>query len=151
MSFRKGFHLKKIIVLLFVLQTLAASSLRAQDASGNMLDDSIQDMTVVLGSGLFGAIMGLSTLSFVDRPADHLKNISMGGAIGVIIGVSIVIFSQANRSVLSDNHSMLPSDRTFLDQQKWAYFDHLEWQKSMLNPTSGQKSTIDSFQLKFTF
>jgi hypothetical protein len=45
-----------------------------------------------------GAILGLSTLSFVDEPGDHLKNILFGGAIGLIIGVAVVAYSQAQGS-----------------------------------------------------
>ena len=52
----------------------------------------------VAGLGAFGAVLGLSTLSFVDEPGDHLKNIVTGGAIGIIIGVGLVAFNQATKS-----------------------------------------------------
>lgn len=40
---------------------------------------------VVLLSGLGGAILGLSTLSFYDEPQDHLRNIALGGAVALIV------------------------------------------------------------------
>ena len=73
----------------------------AQDESGTstgILDESVQDLTVVLGSGVVGAVLGLSTLSFVDEPKDHFKNVAIGGAIGIVVGVGIVIFGQATKS-----------------------------------------------------
>lgn len=74
--------------------------LRAQDSagSGSFVDESILDLGIVLGAGAAGAILGLSTLSFVETPKDHLKNIAIGGAIGIVVGVGIVVFSQASRS-----------------------------------------------------
>ena len=69
-----------------------------QGPSGDLVDESLRDITIVLGTGAVGAVLGLSTLSFVDEPKDHLKNISIGGAIGIVVGVGVVIFSQATRS-----------------------------------------------------
>jgi len=45
--------------------------------------------------GVGGAILGLSTLAFVKEPQDNLKNIAIGGAVGIILGVGIVAFSHA--------------------------------------------------------
>ncbi len=71
----------------------------AQDEAGNALvDETLQDLTIVLATGAVGAVLGLSTLSFVDKPKDHTKNIAIGGAIGIVIGVGVVIFSQATKS-----------------------------------------------------
>jgi hypothetical protein len=90
-----------LILLSAILLTQAPSTL-AQDAGskqdGSIVDDSVRDISVVLGAGAVGAILGLSTLSFVETPSDHLKNISIGGAVGIIIGVGVVIFSQATRN-----------------------------------------------------
>lgn len=71
--------------------------LRAQEDKGSF-DESLQDLTLVMGSGAVGAILGLSTLSFVDKPKDHFKNVAIGGALGIVIGVGIVIFGQATKS-----------------------------------------------------
>lgn len=87
-----------VLILVFMTTSL---QLRAQDdggSSGGIVDDSLRDITVVLGTGAAGAILGLSTLSFVEVPKDHLKNIAIGGAIGVVVGVGIVVYSQATKS-----------------------------------------------------
>ena len=43
-------------------------------------------LTNIVFSGLAGAVLGLSTLSFYGRPQDKLNNIGVGFAIGVIGG-----------------------------------------------------------------
>ena len=53
---------------------------------------------IVMGGGLAGAVLGLSTLSFVDKPNKHTKNILVGASLGIIAGVAVVIFNQANKS-----------------------------------------------------
>lgn len=40
----------------------------------------------ILLSSLGGAVLGISTLSFYDRPQDHLSNVAIGGVIGVVLG-----------------------------------------------------------------
>ncbi|MBF0367683.1 MAG: hypothetical protein HQK50_19085, partial [Oligoflexia bacterium] len=59
--------------LLLLLSTLPLSKSYAQtDAtSTNALSQPITDLSIVLGCGLGGAVLGLSTLSFVDRPSKH--------------------------------------------------------------------------------
>ena len=44
-----------------------------------------------------GAVIGLSTLSFVEEPGDHLNNILVGAALGIIGGVAFVGYSTANK------------------------------------------------------
>jgi hypothetical protein len=86
------------------MMAMTSFGVLADDEKGSgLLDDSVRDMTTVFASGAAGAVLGLSTLSFVDTPSDHLKNISVGGAIGIVIGVSIVVFNQAGKSVLTKN------------------------------------------------
>ena len=73
----------------------------AMGQAGNestMVDNSIQDISTVAAIGAGGAILGLSTLSFVEDPKDHLKNVLIGGSIGIIIGVGVVAFKQASMS-----------------------------------------------------
>ena len=65
---------------------------------GDILQETMTDMYIVAGSGLGGAVLGLSTLSFVEEPSEHLKNIIVGGAIGIVIGVGVVAWRQANKS-----------------------------------------------------
>lgn len=85
------------ISLVFVF-TCAPSQVLAQDAKGDLVSQSIQDAMIVGGAGLGGAILGLSTLSFVEEPSEHLKNILVGGAVGIIVGVGLVAYMQATKS-----------------------------------------------------
>ena len=98
-------RLQKLATMMIIfLLAINTTSVFAQEdkGAGGFVDDSIQDMSIVLGAGAAGAILGLSTLSFVETPSDHTKNIAVGGAIGIIIGVSVVILSQASRTSLAE-------------------------------------------------
>lgn len=98
----------------------AVGSIQAEEA--DILAETKQDMLVVAGLGGAGAILGLSTLSFVDEPKDHLKNIVVGGAIGVIIGVGVVAWMQASKSQNDFNSAAFaPSDRTFQTHSRLAW------------------------------
>ena len=57
---------------------------------------------------------------FVEEPKDHLKNILVGGAIGVIIGVGIVAYKQASvsKEVFYEGAQISPDFRT-LDRTAW--------------------------------
>ncbi len=57
-----------------------------------------QDLIIVAGAGVGGAILGLSTLSFYDKPSKHVPNIWTGAAIGVIVGVIFVAYNGATRN-----------------------------------------------------
>ena len=50
------------------------------------LSGTRRQLAVIVFSGLGGAVLGLSTLSFYGRPQDHLPNIAIGFALGVIGG-----------------------------------------------------------------
>lgn len=99
-----------LVVLIVAISLLAPSSKVSAQEAGNagLLDESLQDLTVVFGTGAVGAILGLSTLSFADQPKDKLKNVAIGGAVGVVIGVGIVIFGQASRSQNSITKTTAP-------------------------------------------
>jgi hypothetical protein len=100
MMFKKYFSLLLIAVSLVSMQPVfgAGAAPSATEESTGLIDDSIRDITIVISSGVVGAVLGLSTLSFVDKPSEHLKNVAIGGAVGIVIGVGAVIFNQASRS-----------------------------------------------------
>ena len=90
---------KNISCFLLVMTLLASSSFGyAQTSTDDFAEESLQDARLVAWSGLGGAILGLSTLSFVDDPSDHLKNVYVGAAIGVVLGVGLVAYLQANKA-----------------------------------------------------
>ncbi len=111
----------------------------------DLLDDSFRDMYTVVGFGLGGAILGLSTLSFVDEPSEHLRNIVVGGAVGVIIGVTVIAWQQAykSKSFYDDNAFFPQKNMTTTDRVSWHRINH-----SQFNPSSG---TTSSNSLSFSF
>jgi len=85
-----------LIIFMLTLSTVVSPRVMAQDST--FVDESIGDISTVMAMGAGGAILGLSTLSFVEEPKDHLKNIVVGGSLGIIVGVAIVAWRQATKS-----------------------------------------------------
>jgi hypothetical protein len=91
--------MKNLLKFLLIFSLIATSSNSfAQDNDDPLLDTSMRDALTVVAMGTVGAILGLSTLSFVEEPKEHLKNIVVGGAVGIIIGVGVVAWGQASKS-----------------------------------------------------
>lgn len=95
-------HKKLILMFLIVILSIPQLAL-AQAAGGggddmSFVDDTKNDLLVVTACGLGGAVLGLSTLSFVEEPKKHTRNIIVGAALGIIMGVGVVAFNQANKS-----------------------------------------------------
>jgi hypothetical protein len=91
--------MKKIIALILCTQIALGSAAFAQDNSADDLVKSTQQDIIMVGSaGLAGAVLGLSTLSFVDEPSKNLSNIWTGAAIGVIAGVIFVAYNSAQKN-----------------------------------------------------
>ena len=87
-----------IICFLITLTTVQSSFAQDNDGLEGLVEDTKSDLLIVVGGGLAGAVLGLSTLSFVEEPKDHTRNIIVGASIGIIAGVAYVAFSQANKS-----------------------------------------------------
>lgn len=86
-------HLKSIVLgLLLIVMTTHSSVLKAQDAAatGAASTSTMKGLEPraavgnILMAGLVGGILGLSTLSFYDRPQDNIRNITLGAGIGMI-------------------------------------------------------------------
>lgn len=88
--------MKKIICLLLTLQLVSLSAF-AQENEDDFVKSTQNDILLIAGAGAAGAILGLSTLSFVDKPSQHVSNIYTGAAIGVIVGVIFVAYNSAQR------------------------------------------------------
>jgi hypothetical protein len=56
-----------------------------------------KQLATIVFSGLAGAILGLSTLSFYGRPQDHLSSIAVGAALGVIGGAIYTTYKTATK------------------------------------------------------
>lgn len=91
--------MKLLSSLLVVAAILLPRTGLAQATSGEDIVKSTQNDLVIVGAaGVGGAILGLSTLSFYDKPSKHVSNIWMGAAIGIIAGVVLVAVSHAQKS-----------------------------------------------------
>jgi hypothetical protein len=88
--------MKKFVVLLTL--TLSMQAFAQVNQNENIVEDTKRDLYIITGAGLGGAILGLSTLSFVSEPEDHTKNIVVGGSLGIIGGVIVVAMLQAERT-----------------------------------------------------
>jgi hypothetical protein len=96
----------KNIFITFIFFVTTSTGVFAQDAAAagsaggddDVFGESMQDLSIVGGMGVVGAVIGLSTLSFVDEPSDNFRNILVGGAIGIILGVGIVAYKQATKT-----------------------------------------------------
>jgi hypothetical protein len=91
--------MKKYLLSILCTLLISIPNLHAQAGTDDdIFASSMTDAITVAALGGFGAVLGLSTLSFVEEPSDHLKNIVIGGAIGVIVGVAVVAYKQASVS-----------------------------------------------------
>ncbi|GAB4018077.1 MAG: hypothetical protein Fur0010_19090 [Bdellovibrio sp.] len=119
----------------------------AQDGRGDddILGQSVSDLIIVAGAGAGGAILGLSTLSFVEEPSEHLKNVLVGGAIGIIVGVGVVAYKQATKSheVYNQVYRPLnPKEFSTIARTEWHLENHKSHQSQLDN---------DAFSLQFSF
>jgi hypothetical protein len=119
-----------VLVLIFSMPVLAADEDSAL-SNDPMVKQTVNDVGIVVGAGAAGAIIGLSTLSFYQKPKEHWKNITIGGAIGVIVGVGAVAYLQATRSQTIEDESeeeeaslKAPSDFSTLARSSWHHENH---------------------------
>lgn len=94
----------KTAIIVFVVTTLVSSHVFAQEGQNSTQMGPKKQLTMIFLSGLGGAVLGLSTLSFHGRPQDHLGNIAIGFAIGAVFGTVYVTYKTATkpRPYLSD-------------------------------------------------
>lgn len=93
-----GYFLTAILVL-----SLGAPLAAAQGYPGGNNSQQTQtigprkQLATIIFSGLAGAILGLSTLSFYGRPQDKLSNIAIGFAVGIIAGTVYTTYQTATK------------------------------------------------------
>lgn len=56
----------------------------------------------VLFASIGGGILGLSTLSFYGKPQEHTDNITTGVLVGLIAGVSYVMYDNYSQNALNE-------------------------------------------------
>lgn len=111
--------MKKLICALlslhFFLGSTFVSPAFAQDED-DIIKNTQNDIILVGAAGAGGAILGLSTLSFVDKPSKHISNIWTGAALGVIAGVIFVAYNSAQKG-----SEELISSRDFSSSERVAW------------------------------
>ena len=117
----------------------AGNSDSAQVSPESMMDESLRDISVVLGIGAVGAVIGLSTLSFVNNPSKHWKNVTVGAAVGIVIGVAVVAFTQVSKSsssVIGEELQPINADR-FATLSRQDFGDYKIAKNYLSGPTIG--------------
>ncbi len=89
----------------------------AQDEAGGGASDkdnspleAREAVGTILVSGLVGGILGLSTLSFYSKPQNHIRNITLGAAAGMLISIVYLTVNAATSPTLGaeDQTAKLP-------------------------------------------
>jgi hypothetical protein len=139
----------KLLALFLSFLFLFSSSTQAQEGGAGggdpLLADTMANVWTVVGMMGAGAILGLSTLSFVEEPSEELDNIVTGGAIGIIIGVGIVGYMQATKSQELYEASAGAGPQASVAPSRWRYnFKATDATSSPLTTTSSQLSAQNS-------
>jgi hypothetical protein len=138
---------KALVVLLLLTLTFNA---QAQDPGGeDVFDDHKNDLLIVVGGGLAGAILGLSTLSFVEEPKEHTRNILVGASLGIIAGVGYVAFNQANKQksfMLGPPEEDASLDPKFFDTSK-----RVAWHNQEVNDKTNFINSLNQVNYSFKF
>lgn len=93
------------VTALLLVSFLASSSLAQRGKSDPVFSPRRQLATIIF-TGLGGAVLGLSTLSFYGRPQDHLDNIGTGFALGIIAGTGLMTYNVLSVSDLDRLHNL---------------------------------------------
>lgn len=78
--------LNPVALALVALLTFTKAE-KSQAAYGAM--DALTTVGISAGAG---AVLGLSTLAFYQKPGEHMNNIVIGAAVGVIVGVGVAAY-----------------------------------------------------------
>jgi hypothetical protein len=119
--------LKKLIAGV-LLATLVSTSAFGQQEVRKKPGGPRRQLATIVFAGLGGAILGLSTLSFYGRPQEHLGNIAIGFAVGIIAGTAYVTFATATTRDYYDDEKRrdvfnlppLDEEREEITEPKWA-------------------------------
>ena len=87
-------------IVFFMLLVLAMNPIRAQEKSDVKSPLDLRNtMGTVLIAGLVGGVLGLSTLSFYDKPQDHIKNIFFGAGGMMLVAAVMTTADVAEKGV----------------------------------------------------
>ncbi len=109
----------KLLSILLVMAIAVPAGAQSVDGTSKSGGGPRRQVALIIFSGLGGAILGLSTLSFYGRPQDKLSNIAIGFALGIIGGTIFVTYkaaSQPKEFYGSSGESMLMQHRQVLSE-----------------------------------
>jgi hypothetical protein len=86
------------MIVLVGLLSVPQASAQSGSGSGSPLEVKNSLGTILL-MGLAGGLVGLSTLSFYDKPQDNIRNIFFGAGAGMIIATFATTFAVATTPV----------------------------------------------------
>jgi hypothetical protein len=122
---------KRIVLIVLCVISLATSEgawAQAHDSkTTGALGAPRQQVATIIFSGLAGAILGLSTLSFYGRPQDRLANIGVGAAVGVITGAIYTTYQAASKPRKNEGEDLGLQERNPMPQVPVWNVVHYEW------------------------
>ena len=143
---------RQVVILFIFLQLMEVAIFpKALARQPDIVEDSVRDILTVVSIGTAGAVLGLSTLSFVDKPQDHLRNIVVGGALGIIVGVGVVAYNQANQSRAYYEMHAGSSDFETWDRVQWHHKSSDVFENHLSSTSSGHGSDVLRFNYSFSF
>lgn len=107
------------VLIIFQLLTLNVAVAQEEGSEDDIIKNTQNDILIVAGAGVGGAVLGLSTLSFYDKASKHISNVWTGAAIGIIAGVIFVAYSSAQKGS-EELQTAVPSD-TFSTSERVAW------------------------------
>ena len=104
----------------------------------------MRDLLIVGGTGAMGAVLGLSTLSFVEEPLRAPKIYIYGCISWVILGVSYVAYTTANK----EQELMVRAGK---NAPIFSTIDRVVWHKTEFNKMPTDHSRHKYLELNFKF
>ncbi len=144
-------QLTKLICFLLAFNFSLGAVAQDDSATADLTNDpvvkqTVSDVGLVVGAGAGGALIGLSTLSFYEKPKEHWKNITIGGAIGVILGVAAVVYIQATRTSTIEDEAEEEEEARLNDVKHFSTVARTQWHQES-RPSFDQPTV----QYSFTF
>lgn len=113
------FSITSLIFIFFVSQATIAQVSKSSNSSMR------RSVATVMFSGLAGAVLGLSTLSFYGEPQENINNIWTGLAVGTLAGGIYVISANSKQnqsfSVPPTNPHQISKSQVNLVQYSWTF------------------------------
>jgi hypothetical protein len=87
---------RKIVISFFIFLEIMTHSLSSLATPSVSIIAPRRQIATIIFSGLGGAVLGMSTLSFYGRPESHVSNIATGFALGIIGGTVAMSYQAAS-------------------------------------------------------